>query len=152
MAPLNKFIDRISRHRVIGIDSSIFIYSFEEHPQFGALCSAIFELAAVKKIHLVTSAITASEILVKPFEKKNITVINLYEQALAGLFSFSLVSVDYPVAKIAAQIRAEYGVLLPDAIQIAAAIKSGATLFISNDKQVKKIRDIDVLYLKDFAV
>jgi predicted nucleic acid-binding protein len=36
------------------------------------------------------------------------------------------------------------------AIQLATALRQGATAFVTNDKQMKKITDLDVLLLDSF--
>ena len=46
--------------------------------------------------------------------------------------------------------RARYMIRLPDALQLAAAIQAGATLFVTNDKRVKKVDAVEVVILSDF--
>jgi predicted nucleic acid-binding protein len=60
------------------------------------------------------------------------------------------VTIDEKLAEAAALIRARYTVRLPDALQIAAAIHGEATLFLTNDKRVKKVDAIEILVLSDF--
>lgn len=151
MASLARFYETLNKHRVVGVDSSVFIYAFEQNNQFEPLCRVIFERAQAGKYHLITSAVSVAEVLVRPFQKKSIDFIEGYEAMVANLANFELVSVDYHTAKAAAQLRAEYRILLPDAIQLAAAITHQATLFITNDRALKKVRDIKVLYLKDYV-
>jgi predicted nucleic acid-binding protein len=54
------------------------------------------------------------------------------------------------LAETAALIRARYTIRLADALQLAAAIQGGATLFLTNDKRVKKLDALQVLVLSDF--
>ena len=47
------------------------------------------------------------------------------------------------IAKIAAQIRAEYkGFKAMDAIQLATAYEKGCDVFLTNDNQLKQFRDM----------
>lgn len=47
--------------------------------------------------------------------------------------------------------RAKYSIRTPDAIQIAVGIIYGATKFLTNDPDLKKISEIEVLVLDDFS-
>ena len=43
-----------------------------------------------------------------------------------------------------AKLRAQYGIKTPDAIQLAIGIENNGSLFITNDKALKKIKEIKV--------
>ncbi|MEW6607058.1 MAG: PIN domain-containing protein [bacterium] len=49
------------------------------------------------------------------------------------------------IAEKAAELRAQYGITTPDAIQFAIGIENNGTLFVTNDKNLKKIKEIEVL-------
>jgi predicted nucleic acid-binding protein len=53
------------------------------------------------------------------------------------------------LAEAAALLRARYMIRLPDALQVAAAIQGEATLFLTNDKRVKKVDALQVLVLSE---
>jgi len=89
--------------------------------------------------------------LVKPIERRDVEVVSLYEQVFENLPHFTLVPIDYDIARRAASIRAEYKILLPDAFQIAAALLHQATIFVANDKKLKRVKDICIACLKDYA-
>ena len=56
-----------------------------------------------------------------------------------------MLAIDEKLAEAAALVRARHGIRLPDALQVAAAIHGEATLFITNDKRLKKIDAFEVL-------
>lgn len=56
------------------------------------------------------------------------------------------------LAKRAIQLRAGYNLRVPDALQVSAALESGATLFVTNDRRLQKVTDISVLVLDDYLV
>ncbi len=151
MESIKKFSKVIENHQKIGIDSSIFIYKFEQNPTYEPFCSLIFNLLTENKIHLITSIITASEVLVKPFEKKKNDIVHIYETLFNTLPNFSLVKIDYQMAKTAAFLRASYKIFLPDAYQIAAALKENASIFITNDLRLNQIKEIKTVCLKEFT-
>ena len=54
------------------------------------------------------------------------------------------------IAEKAAELRAEYGIKTPAAIQFAIAMENNATLFVTNDMDLKRVRGIEVLVLKEY--
>ena len=75
-----------------------------------------------------------------------------YEILLANFPHLKLVDVTREVARRAAQLRANYNLRPADALQVATALVNGATLWISNDKKLKRIEpDMEVIILDDYA-
>jgi len=59
--------------------------------------------------------------------------------------------IDILIAEKAAELRANYGLRTPDALQIAIAIENNGTLFITNDKGLEKIKEVEVLVLDNYS-
>jgi len=74
------------------------------------------------------------------FEKDNIKRL---------LSHFEIFNISDEIKNITIEIRKNYGIKLPDSIICATALVCGATL-ISNDKQLSKIDELDVLSLEVF--
>ena len=53
-------------------------------------------------------------------------------------------------AEKAADLRARYGIRLPDACQVAVALAGGATHFLTNDKRLRCVTELKVLVLNDY--
>ena len=49
-----------------------------------------------------------------------------------------------------AELRAQYEMKTPDVIQFAVGIENNGTLFVTNDKNLKKISGIEVLVLEEY--
>lgn len=139
----------LARHRVIGLDTSPFIYLFERHPRYFSLSEAIFDYLKLPGIHGVTSIITLIETCVQPQRVGRQDLVEIYERALLGQSQVETIPIMPPVAKRAIALRVDYGFRVPDALQIAAALEQGATLFITNDRRLKKCTDLTVLALGD---
>ena len=94
--------------------------------------------------HYCISIITEMELFSYPklttSEKQNIT--NL-------LTHFEILNISDDVKHKTIEIRKNYGIKLPDSIICATSIVNHATL-ISNDKQLSKILDLDILSLEEF--
>jgi predicted nucleic acid-binding protein len=62
-----------------------------------------------------------------------------------------IAALDRPAARRAAQLRAEHRLRPADALQVAACLEQGATAFLSNDRELRRISDLHVWMLKDFV-
>ena len=140
----------IQRHEIVGLDTAPFIYYIEDVAPYADLLDPVFNLLENHTLHAVTSAVTLAEILAKPFADKNFTLVDEIKFTLKSFSSLSITSVDEKLTEAAALMRARYIIRLPDALQLAAAIQAGATLFVTNDKRVKKVEAVEVVILSDF--
>ncbi len=139
----------LRRHRTVGADSMVFIYQLEDHLRYAPITQVIFDQWQMGKPRGVTSVITVTEVLVTPLRDGNRQAAEEYRRLLSSYPHLSIVEIDQAVARRAADLRAKHGIRTPDALQIAAALIHGATGFISNDKAVKRVRDIQVLLLDE---
>ena len=55
--------------QIIGLDSAVFIYHFEAHRRYKALCAEVFDCMEVGAVQAVTSTVTLVEVLVQPLAK-----------------------------------------------------------------------------------
>lgn len=94
---------------------------------------------------LVASCITLMELLVHPKKNGDARLENQYRLYLERLLALPPVSVDERVAETAAAIRAQYGFKSPDALQLAAAVSCGCSVFYSNDRALRRFSDLDVI-------
>jgi predicted nucleic acid-binding protein len=140
--------DKLRTSQIIGLDSAVFIYHFEAHPRYKALCAEVFDCMEAGIVQAVTSTVTLIEVLVQPLAKGEQELSVRYEQYLRFGPSLTLRSLDPELALRAAQLRARYQLRTPDAIQLAAAIEFGARLFLTNDNRVRKVTEIDIVVLE----
>jgi predicted nucleic acid-binding protein len=141
----------VEKHKVIAFDTAPFIYYIEDVAPYADLLDSVFALINDRTVAAVTSVVTLSEILAKPLADKNFSLAEEIKFTLKALASLSIVSIDDKLAEAAALIRVRYKIRLPDAFQIAAALQGGATLFLTNDKAVKKIDATEVLVLSEYV-
>lgn len=127
-------------YKRIFLDTSPIVYYLE--------CNEVF-YAKVKnfwKEHeysdYVTSAVTVTEYLTYPYQKRNEKQINAFYIFVDGM-DIEIREIDKVIAEKAAQIRAEYTAFKTmDALQLASACLSGCDLFLTNDKQLKQFGEI----------
>ena len=145
------FLKRLTRHKIIGIDTSPFIYHLENDRAYSGLTVGLFEMVEKGGVKAVTSVITLMEILVRPKMLGDKEAIEDYRFVLKTFPNLALKPIDEACAERASDLRAEYGVKPPDALQAATALTSNATCLVTNDDKLKRIRELDVLVLDDFA-
>jgi predicted nucleic acid-binding protein len=144
-----RFKANIKRYKAIAIDTQPFIYHLQENQTYLPLTRAIFEAVEKGETKASTSAITLMEILVKPKSDGNTRAVEEYKFALRTFPNLKLRPVDEAVAERAAEIRAQYNLRPPDAIQISSAMLEDAQAFFTNDGKLKSVKEIKVIVLKE---
>ena len=139
----------LARHRLIALDTSVFIYHFENHPVYIRLTTEILDTVEKGTIRALASELTLLEILVRPLKLELQDVADDYEILLTGFPNLATIPISRSIIRHAATLRAQYGFRTPDAIIIATAFAGNATLLVTNDKAFKKLIGIEVLYLSD---
>ncbi|MBQ9395992.1 MAG: PIN domain-containing protein [Proteobacteria bacterium] len=92
-----------------------------------------------------TSTITNTEYLVIPYRIHDYQKVIEFER-LKKTLKMRVIAADDAITKSAAQIRAKYsGIKSMDALQLASAIVSGCDVFLTNDKQLRQVEEIQVL-------
>jgi predicted nucleic acid-binding protein len=128
-----------------------FIYLWEKHPRYFALSETLFRYLGSSQAQGVTSIITLIEVCVYPQQQGRLDLIRQYEQSLLHSRQVRTLPIDAALARRAIALRARHGLRVPDALQVAAALEAGATLFVTNDLRLRSLPEIDVLILQDFA-
>lgn len=134
----------------VGLDTVVFIYFIEEHPRFLPLVESIFVALDEGRLFGVTSAITLLETLVVPIRAGNLPLAQRYEALLSHSRGLGLIDLDRSLVRLAAQIRALEGLRTPDALQVAAALRSGCTSLVTNDRKIPTIGGLEILQLDDY--
>jgi predicted nucleic acid-binding protein len=148
MASLSK---ALAAHTRLGLDTSIFIYHFEAHPDYLPLTRELLSGIEQGRWQGVTSVITLMEMAVRPYQLNQEDTVRKVEALLVNFPNLELVEIDRDVAHRAAKLRAEYHLRTPDALQVAACMLAGANGFITNDRRLTHLSPIlDVVVLENF--
>ena len=97
----------------------------------------------------VTSTITMLEVLVQPYRESGEERIDCFYALLSTYPHLAWIDTNLEIADHAAQLRAKFNLRTPDAIQVATAIVSASTGFVSNDPVFRRVPDLDVMILDD---
>jgi predicted nucleic acid-binding protein len=155
----------LRRHRRIAIDTNIFIYQLEAHPQYSSLTQKVFDWVEYSGHRAVTSTITQGPsntfrsssfltfgqsrtgLLVLPYREQGIGMADRLYALLTLYPNLEWVPPSLAIVDVAAKVRAAHGLRTPDALQAAAAIDTRSTAFVSNDPAFDRVPEFETLLL-----
>jgi predicted nucleic acid-binding protein len=103
-----------------------------------------------RELVVTASVVTEAELLVRPKREGDVEA----EERIQDLLSedgFTVVPVDRPGARMAAELRARHNLGLSDAIIVATAIRTGCDAIVSNDGRFRRITEVPVVHLDEVA-
>ncbi|MCU0571014.1 MAG: PIN domain-containing protein [Oculatellaceae cyanobacterium Prado106] len=131
------------------LDTAPVIYYVEARAEFVPVVRPIFHMLDSGLLEGIASPVTLAECLVQP---KRLGLVDL-EQGFSNLLTNSegivFVEIGEQVGRLAAQMRSQYALRLPDALQIATAIATNCQAFLTNDTQLTRITELRVLVVGD---
>ena len=133
MAKVEAFVQKISTHQNIMLDTNAIIYFLDGTPNFINLMMAFFELVERDHLKITLSVINEAELLVKPYRESNSAALEAITFFLEEFPNLSIISLSREIGQQAAKIRAESGLRLPDAMILATAISNHCDLLLGND-------------------
>ena len=139
----------LKRHRRIALDTSVFIYHVEPSADYAALAEEVFRWLEKPGNAGVTSSITMTEVLVGPYRNGDETLALQYLGLFSTFPNLTWVAPDLEIADRAARLRARYRLRTPDAVQVATCICWGATGFLTNDSDLKRLTEVEVAWLAE---
>jgi predicted nucleic acid-binding protein len=141
----------LSRVNTLFIDTAPVIYYIEAHPQFGPLVKEIVNSFQSGGVAAFSSVLTLTEVLSKPIEAGDENLARKFAEFLKYGKNLGLIEISVDVAERAGRLRGQYPDLRTvDAVQISAAIGVGADAFVTNDKKLKRIKELNVIVLSDY--
>ena len=143
--------DSIDSGRILFLGSAPVIYLVEQNPNYFALMEPVFSRVDDGDLIVVTSPITLAECLYYPYKNNDNKLVLAFTRRIATGHNVRLAPITADIGDHSAQLRARYNLGFADAFQVATAITADCDIFLTNDKQLKRIQSLDVLVLSDFA-
>lgn len=132
----------------IFIDTAPFVYLLEYNETLTDKTKQVFGNFNVNT-KFMTSVITYAEYCVKPKKINKQSAITEFKNLLTDI-ECDIKNIDLNIANITANLRAKYPFLkTPDALQLATAIHHNCKQFLTNDKQLKQITEIEIVVISD---
>jgi predicted nucleic acid-binding protein len=134
-------------NKAVYLDTAPLIYYLEENATHSSYLNQLFKKNEAGEFIFYSSVVTLTEVLTLPFRQGNVELAEQYQYFLSETQTLKLIPVNLPIAKLAAKLRAEYGIRMPDAIHLATAMEIKADWFLTNDIALKKIKGLNVITL-----
>ncbi len=135
------------------LDTSVFIYYLEEVEPYCFLAEEIFNDVIDTNIIGFLSAISVTEFVTKPLATGKVAEVERFKRFLSSL-SIQVLTVTYEIAERAGKLRSQYpSIRTPDALIVATALEGDCNIFVTNDKNLKKLEvcGLNVIVLEDFV-
>lgn len=143
--------EELQKVSTIFLDTAPIIYFIEAHPRFGSIAKEIVDSFRIGSTSVFTSVVTLAEVLSKPEESANHALADRFAEFLEHGRNLTLLEISAAIAKRAGKLRGQYhGLKTMDAIQIAAANEVEADIFVTNDKDLQRIKEVKVLVMMDY--
>ena len=137
--------------KTIFLDTAPIIYYIEAHPHFGHIAKVAVDAFQSGELIAFSSVITLAEVLPKPIQLGREDLARKFAEFLRKGKNFNLIEISADIAEKAGRLRSKYPVLRAmDAIQLSTAIDVDVDAFLTNDKKLKQIKEVKVLFLKDY--
>ena len=135
--------------RTLALDTSALIYHLEAHPARASRLLPIFQQIERGRCRGVSSTLTFLEMLVQPYRTGDHEKRVALSALLASFPGMTWIALDLTVADRAAYLRARYRLRTPDAIQLATALHSSADVFLTNDRDLRRVEEVPVLLIDE---
>lgn len=136
------------RGQIVGLDTTPLIYFIERHPDYLNIIRSFFKAVENGECEVVTSTITLLETLVQPLKLGDKYLVEKYRTILLRTKGLKMVPVSTEIAEAAASLRAKHNIHIADSIEMATAIKGGASFFLTNDLALPSLPNLKVLTLE----
>jgi len=139
----------IAEHKVIGLDTGVFIHHFEGG-EYSELTTVVLERVQDGGCTGVVSTVSLAEVLVKPLQLGLGSLADLYRVVFHEMPNLQVVPVDQDVASRSATLRAAGGLGPADSMVLATAIEAGASAFITTRHELKEARGLRIILLSEY--
>ena len=124
------------------VDTAPLIYWLEGHAVFAERFAGMFQAATSGELHIALSTITLAEVLTGPYQAGQTALARRYENALQ---QYRVVDITPAIAILGAQLRAQYRLKLPDALQLASALDMGADALVTHDRDFSRVSGVVIV-------
>ena len=136
--------DQIPDGATILVDTNPIIYVFEGN-LLAAQFVSVFKAIDDGRIQALVTPITIAEVVCGPMKKGNEALAERYRYALSSGIGWNLREMDANIAMLAARLRIQHRIKLPDAIQLATAVHGGCHALLTYDRDFGDATAVNIL-------
>lgn len=145
------FLNRITHVRRLLLDTNAIIYFLQGISPYDAVLNPLFQIIEEGRLQAVISVVTEAELLVGPLKKKDKEALAKVKLLLNEFPGLKVIPISRQIGQMAASIRVETNLPLPDALIIATAKAAGCDAIVGNDRSWFRIDTPEVLLLDDYS-
>ncbi|MFA5806298.1 MAG: PIN domain-containing protein [Melioribacteraceae bacterium] len=150
MTNLSQFL---TKRQIIFIDTAPFIYHFENSEKYSPLTKVLFSALDKNSVRAITSVITRTEIITKPYQVGNQELVEKYIHYFRSGKNLVVHPINENIAIVAGELRGKYpSIKSIDALQLGTALFLEAKVFLTNDFQLEQVKEIEVVVLSKITV
>ena len=131
------------------LDTPPVIYFVERHPRYADVVREVFVRVRDGIPLAVTSPVTLAECLVAPLRQGQTQLQQDFIDVLVYGQNITFFPIDAALGRRAAEVRAQYNLSLPDAIQIAVALHAGCEAILTNDLDLRRVTELRVVIVDE---
>jgi predicted nucleic acid-binding protein len=139
------------RHRRVAFDANVFVYLFESTGQLAAAAVAVVNAVSARRLTGVVSSVALAEVILRPVRIGDDTMGERYADAMRSIENLDVVPVTFEIATEAGFVRGRTSLTLADAVHVATARVAGATAFVTNDRRLRSIPQLEVVQLAELV-
>lgn len=132
----------------IALDTGPWILWIEQNKAFLPAVGPIFREIEGGRATAVTSVMTVLEVLTGAMRREDDVLVRRYVSLFTESSGVLVLDIDIDIARRAAGLRARYGVRTADAIHLATALVAGASAFVTTDRRLARVKEIEVRVLR----
>lgn len=139
----------LKKDDLVFVDTAPFIYYFEKHSRYFPVMEDFFNQLYNTNAQMVTSLVTYIELTTQPVRQDDKQLARKYRDYLCYSENIALMPLDITIADEVVELRAQYGLKTPDAIQLGTARACGADWVLTNDRQWGQVEGLDIVQIDD---
>jgi len=139
-------IEEIER---VFLDTAPLVYFVEKNEKYRDAVRLVFDRIDTGLLWAVTSPVTLAECLVLPYRNKRPELTQYFLERIVNANNTTFVPLNQEIACQAAELRARYNLTLDDAFQVATCLYSTCDGFLTNDKDLKRGTEVEIIVLDE---
>ena len=137
--------------RRVYLDANILIYALEGILTYQPVIQELFTRSAEGELDLFTSELSLAEMLVKPIRNGDVAAQQRCRELVTPRSGFDVRPVGREALVRAAEFRARTRLKLPDAIHAATAQLARCDVFLTNDRRLENLENIQIVILSEIS-
>jgi predicted nucleic acid-binding protein len=140
---------KLQEDNILFLDTAPFIYFFEKEGKFSRAVRVLLDGIYTARAQIITSLITYIEINTVPAKAGDSRMLAKYREYFTNSESVSIHPLNLAIAEESIRFRSEYHLKTPDAIQLATATYCGADYVITNDRDWKQVKELNIVLVSE---